>query len=502
MAARSTSDLVAPHAVTTLPQVEALAGYMEQMLIEQSLAAEIRDAYYCGEFVPAIVLADYCEVFGEGRRGEPLLQPPQVNICRVGVDAVSERLRVQSFTVADPDGSNDKVAAQAVLQVWAANELPLMHGVGITESLIKRVSYLLTWPGDDGRAVISVEDATQMVVHRQSAPPYGVDAAMKVTADEWTGDTLAWLWIIGQGMWSLSQGDDGRWTVLADGPVPIPSPLGGQVPIVEVARRPRLLKPPVGALDDVMPLQDTYTFLFAQMAIAATFGAIPIRTATGIKLPRLRDNEGRILTDADGVELVDPDASIELSAARVLTAENKDAEFGTLEASDLAGFVAAIGMVGEQVRGITAVPQHYYEGAPSGTSSETLKAAESNMVRRVEGDQEWAGAAYPKALRHAMLLDGSQYARAPITTVWVDPETFVPAQQVDAAQKLVTIGVPLEIALREELHWAPELIEEVKKLAPQQDALAVSLLEAARQQVGAGGVPGLQPAGGSGGSGA
>lgn len=478
--------LVAPQDIETPAQALAFAKYLEPCLGQQRLTAEFYDAHYNGWALPESCWRDYAEVFGQADNGGLNLEPPRANVCRIGIDALSERLRVDGFRSAGPLGTDKDPAADEAWAVWIENDMDVMSAIGHTESMVKATGAVLVEPGLNGKAVISIEDATQMVLHRSPAPPYGVDAALKVGWDEWTGDTVSWLWTPA-GKWSLRKRTGQSSWEATDGPVPYQGVPAGTLPIVELAQRQRLLLPPQSELSDVAPLADMLNFVLAQMGIAVSFGAVPVRTATGIRLPRLRDANGDLLLDAAGRERIDPDAEpMDVRADRALVSEDPEAKFGVLPGADLTGYASALSQLMGSIRGQTGVPQHYYEGAPAGTSSETLIAAEANLVRRANRAHDPFGQAWRRAIRLALLIDGSSYANAPLLVRWKDTDSRSMQQDVANLSAFVAAGGPIQAALSEFLHWDPATIDRTMSLARANDATAQAMLDTARQQVQAG----------------
>ncbi|MCW2631590.1 MAG: hypothetical protein JWR88_552, partial [Pseudonocardia sp.] len=338
------------------------AEALEPRLNRQRAHAEHFDAYYSGEHQLELANELFRDVFGTAprsheRESERLLQlhhlhAPHVNLAAIGVDAVAERLIVDGFRVGSDD---DQAGAAAARDWWLGNSLDVMSSIAHVESLAKGTAAALLWPGVDGQPVASIEDATQMVVHRRQAPPYDVDAALKVYRDEWTGADVALLWLPGR-RYTLKAGDAemingvrSRWQIVEDVAGP------AFVPVVELANRARLIRPPSSQIEHVAPLVDAHTLLLADMIVAADTGAFPIRTATGIKLVMGSDGEPRTPFDA--------------RADHAMVSENPDAKFGTLDAANLAGYVAALDMLLREIRTLTRVPEHYYgSGAAAGMS--------------------------------------------------------------------------------------------------------------------------------------
>jgi len=447
------------------PPLEWLARLLPRLKI-QAAHARLYDGYYSGDRELRIVVREYRDVFG----AHADFTPPKTNVSAVGVNAVAERLVVDGFRVGEDD---DSAGSQAAWDIWLRNELDVMSAVGHTESLAKGTAFLLVWPDVDGQALISVEDPEQMVVARSGEPPYNVEAAVKLWIDEWTGQPHANVYLtegIYKYVYTRSAAGSTAYDLIPD-PLPItgiptpaqviaqrmqgwqeydfvaaPPAFAGKVPVVELANRARLIRAPESDLKPVAPLADTHSKILADLVIAASFGAVPIRTATGIQLPR----------DPDTGEPVSP---FDVRADRAMVSENPAAKFGTLPAADLAGYVSALDVVLRDIRIITRVPQHYYGGgAGSGTSGETLKAAEASLVRRIDGALPRFGLGWRQAIGLALAIEQPALTDAPMTVRWADTQTRVEAQQVDAAQKLEAMGVPLEIVLIEHLKMDPATV--------------------------------------------
>lgn len=511
-------------------QAVALARYLAEDLELQAAHARTYDAYYEGEVIPPAAMLDYLEVFGISPQGGPMLRPPTANLCQAGIDAVVERLRVEGFRVDDPQAEQgpqvgaaepgDPLAAR-VWRFWLDLDMDVMSSVAHTEAQVKGTAGLLAWPGINGSAVLSVEDATETYLHRRSSPPYDVDAVLKRTTDEWTGQAVSWLYTR-RGLLRLTEDTTGASltvdTAFGDaGLEPLPAALGGRVPAVELAIRPRLKRPPRSGLVAVAPLVDMFNFLLAEMGIAASFGAVPVRTAAGIKFPRLHNADGSVRLDPQGNEMQDPDAVMDIRATRLLMSESPNARFGTLPAADLAGYVNALDKLNEQIRLLNGLPEHYSKGSRSGQSGDTLKAGESNLERLSSRAQVPFGATWRKGLTMGLLLDGQTLGERVLSVRWRDTQTRVLAQEVDAAQKLAAIGVPLQVVLAETMKWDPLTVERAMSLRDSESVRANELLERAQVTVrdnlidapvaaaglgappaspGLGGVPGAQPSGG------
>lgn len=491
----------------------AWLAYLDAKLAIQQAHAQLHSRYYSGDAELEIVRQDFADVF---KRDD--LTPPRANVSAVGVDAAVERLRIRDLRAADGDGTDP--VSQDAQRIWHANHLDEMEPIAYTEALVKAAVYALAWRHDGESAVaVSIEDPEQMVVARRSRPPYDIIAAAKIWRDHDAKVDRAQLWLAGvedPPHGSLSQwrstrlrsyGTPGRVTTdgrtvatpagtsvtdsglvvvdrsqlttssrwVVDGGYDVadlPTALDGRLPIVELAWRQRLLQDPRSYLHDVRPLADAHSKLLADMVLAATFGAIPIRTASGIKFPR--DKQGNIVRDAYGR----PVSPFDARADRAMVSEDPAAKFGLLTGSDLAGYVAGIEEVLRELRTVTRVPLHYYgTGASANTSAEALKSAEATLTRRVQAMQRPFGSTWARAIEFARLLEGRADRRR-LAARWEDTETPVPAQAADVASKLVAAGVPLVAEMLEPFFEQPTIVQ-ILDLARQSQLRGEELLRAA-----------------------
>lgn len=460
---------------------------LERKLEEQRKHAQQFDEHYSGDREIELIRRDYAEVFGTDE-----IDPPRTNVSAVGVDALTERLEVTGFRVGDDD---DQAGANVARDIWRRNDLDVMSPIAHTEAAVKAVSFALVWPDEQDRAVISIEDAEQMAVARRDVAPYDVIAALKVYRD-WWDDELAVLYRpngmykfrarrgrIGQAGRDGQQGriwtpprsapiadERSRWTPREPEFTPAPTVWNGRVPVVELANRQRLMRAPASEIKPIAPLADAHTKLLSDLVLAASFGAIPVRTATGVELPQ----------DPRTGEKYSP---FDVRADRMMLSEDSNARFGTLQASDLAGYVAALDLVIERIMMVTRAPKHYYGGGgQTHTSGETLKASEATLVRRIQGLLPRHGMAWPRVIELALAVESDEYRNAPVMTRWGDVETRIEAQSVDAAAKLKEMGVPLEVVL-ERIGFDAATVRRAMRLRVQEVMRGEELLNAVQRDV-------------------
>lgn len=194
------------------------------------------------------------------------------------------------------------------------------------------------------------------------------------------------------------------------------------------------------------------------MVFAGHFGAVPIRFATGLEVPRdPKDPSGRTpLLGPDG----QPTIGFRPRADHFWGSTNKDAKFGQLEPAGLASFVAWAGHVSSRIRAKTSIASTYYSlDLKSHMSAELLKTDEAPMVRRVlsMGRDGAFGQAWRRVQRYILMVEDPA-SQARVKPRWADPETRVEAQATDSFQKVVASGVGVRTAAEKILGWDPELV--------------------------------------------
>lgn len=468
----------------TLPKVLPPAGstamdvlwidVLSAQIAKQARYAEEYNARYTGERVLELVRAEYREVYGNAADGEPRLAPPRTGIAAIGVDALVDRLLVDGFEAAPHIGSGSELV-RAADAMWSDNDLDIMHVTAERESLIAARSFGLVWPGKDRRAVVTIESAEQVAVHRQPAPPYDVDVALKLTVDEWTGLRRAYLWYPTgrrEYVWSDSpvmHDNPGQESVVSNWDLVEDSqrenPFGDVVPVVELADWKRLTAEPTSSIEPVASLVDEADLCEALKVFAGHFGAVPIRYATGLPIPRdPKDPTGNTpLLGPDGRPIVGFNAR----ADHLWTSTSKDTTFGQLTPATLDGFVAWSKDTANKIRAKTAVPEFYYGSeTASHMTGEVLKVAEAPMIRRVLAVRKSFTQGIRRIASLGLHLDvpGIDPRAVSVLPRWANPETRIEAAATDAFQKQVIAGVPIRIAARETLGWGPDVIDEMVRL--------------------------------------
>ena len=385
------------------------------------------------------------------------------NWCGVVADALEERLDVEGFRMSSGAGDS---ADDDAWRIWQANGLDAMSQMAHTEALVKGYSCALVWNDPDHPETprITVEDAREVAVALDRGNRTRL-AALKRWADDDDAKTVyATLYLpdrIEKWVSAKGQTAEAGWNGPAgylprrvpDEPWPLPNPLG-VVPVVPLVNRPNLRGRGESEIKEIIPIQNAVNKLTLDMLVAAEFAAYRQRWVTGMDIP----------VDPDTKKPVEPFKS---AIDRMFVGEDKDTRFGSFDVTDLSNYTTAIDKLIGHIASITRTPSHYFMAGASGyPSGETLKAAETGLVRKALRRMRYFGEAWEEVMRLAFaVLDDKRSEILDSETIWRNPESRNDAVTADMVVKVgsAPIEIPQEM-LWEMLGLTPKQIERAKAL--------------------------------------
>jgi hypothetical protein len=429
---------------------------------ERNKRLKTYDKYYRGDHPLLFATEKFLEAFG-GLFGEFA-----DNWCDLVVDAVEERLNVEGFRYRAPGQrrsrreNNDNDA----WGIWQANNLDSESQMAHTEAILKEEAYTLTWYGDDGEPVITVEDPIQVIVECEPGNRRRRAAALKVWQDDWTSTEMATLYLPDKlykfqrrsAAGGFSAG--GAWEPRKGTDFEVDNPLG-VVPVVPLVNRPRLLVAGQSEIVKVIPIQDAVNKLVTDMIVSSEYGAYRQRWATGMDIP------------VDPVTN-QPIEDLKSAASRLWRAEDENTKFGEFEATDLRNFVVAIEMLVQHIASQTRTPPHYFYLKGEFPSGESIKSAETGLVAKARRKTRSFGEGWEETMRLAFKVKGDP--RANVTdgeTIWADLESRSESEHADAQVKKKDLGVPWEQSM-EDLGYSPQQIERMKAMRTEDAALGLT----------------------------
>ena len=419
-----------------MPTILQWVQRLEAKIEDQRRYAEPFEVRYRNQRVLPFIQREYAEVYGNGavEQLSSGMRAPRSGTAAVVVDALADRLTVLGAA------SEDATAVRTVQAAWEANDLDVMHREAHREALIKARAFgqVSRAASGDG-AIVGIDAAEQMAVHREPGPPYDVDAALKVWTDEWTGRRKARLWLPGWDI-DLAEGevthDDPEGSKVRSRWVAEPEKASGLpvVPVVEFPCRPRLLAEPISEIEPIDTLVDLVDLIDGLMVFAGHFGAVPIRWVTGLTIPRDPADKTKPLLGADGKPLL----GFNPRADHLWADTNPEAKFGQLTPAALDSFVKWAEHASSRIRAKTGVASTYFSlDLRSHMSAELLKTDEAPMVRKVRsiGERGSFGQAW-RRLQQLILMIEDPSSRALVRPRWESAATRVEAQDADVFVKV------------------------------------------------------------------
>lgn len=220
---------------------------------------------------------------------------------------------------------------------------------------------------------------------------------------------------------------------------------------------------PLGLIEPCFEVQDQINQTNLDMLVVQTYGSFKVKTVTGMAPPFERwtqqlidtvypvlspddENYERRLEERRAIQLGSPvtDSAgrrkalpVNLSAKRVLFAEDPGAKWGTLDETPLDGYIAALSEKVKHLFAISQTPSTYAVGEMANLSAEALQAAEIAKKRRDDEIRMVLGEGYERMLRLGMELLGETASAADDAAeiVWRDTDPHSRAAISDALAK-------------------------------------------------------------------
>lgn len=388
-----------------------LLNTLLQKLDEPTARFATLDRYYAGEQSLAFLAPDARKQLGDR------LERIAVNIPRLAVTSLAERLRIIGFTNA---GKRDtKLWAS-----WIDQDLDQLASVAHREALTLGSSYVIVWADADGSPKVTVESARQVAVVRDPGTRRIVAAVKRWETDKTTEAVL------------YEPDKITRYSANSTGAVTfgqfktvqvLDNPLG-MVPVVALRNSDRLLDDGVSEMTDLIPLVDALNKLLADMMVTSEYFARPRRWATGLEL--YEDDDGNVENPVD-------------EGMRMMVSEDPDTKFGQLPAADLSSYEGGVRVLTGQIMAVSGLPAHYLgtlTDAP--TSADSMRAAEASLSARAQARQAQFGRAWEDVARlMTAVRDGVDPLGVDVRVHWADTSTRSIAQEADAAVKLYSAGL-------------------------------------------------------------
>lgn len=400
-----------------------------QKLDDPAAKYNMLDKYYAGEAPLAYLAPAAFDALGNR------LRKVSVNIPRLLVDSVCERLRVTAFAGAD------------VWDEWTRLNLDQTSRIAHRECLTLGTSWAIVWAGRDGRPTVSIESSHQMAGLIDPGT-----RRLLYAVKRWEDDRQTHAVLYGPDEIIRYRAEQTGATIHGFKPVDsIANPLGIP-PVVRFSNTARLLDDGVSEMVDVLDLSDALMKLVTDMLVASEYGARPRRWSTGIEVTEapVLDAEGNPVLDDEGQPVLTEVSPIP-EGSRALVAESPEAKFGQLPGADLAGYENAIGVIMRSISAVSGLPEHMLGiGGDNPTSADSIRASEAALTARAEDRQAQLGQSWESvAALIVAVRDGVDPLSVNAKVEWADASTRSIAAESDSVTKLYAAGLlPATYALK------------------------------------------------------
>lgn len=390
-----------------------------QKLDESAALRSWRSQYLAGSQPMAYLAPEAREALGTrfGRMS--------TNLPRLAVNSLAERLRVTGFLV---DGAPDA-------QLWAdwmRSDLDQMAPVAHREALALGESFVIVWADAAGNPRVTAESAHQVAVLRDPASREVV-AALK----RWDNKGTEAVLFEADKITRMHSDAIGATTGFVTSAV-IENPFG-VVPVVPLRNTETLLGAASSEIDDLAPLVDALNKLLADLMVSSEYTGRPRRWASGIELVEADVIDATTGLPTGQTAAVNPYPE----GNRMMISESPEAKFGQLDATDLAGYEAAVRVLQAQISAVSGLPPHYlgvHGDQPA--SADALRASEAALTARAEARQATFGRGWETVARLMVATrTGADPASVDVRVQWADPSTRSIAQEADAVVKLYSAGL-------------------------------------------------------------
>ena len=350
-------------------------------------------------------------------------------LCRLSVQSWAERCKVVGFDGAD------------VADDWQRLDMDALSASVIKESLLHGEAYLIAWADGQGRPLVTAESPKAVVVQRDPETR-AIVAAVK----RWVTDTETHVVVyLGDRIEKFAAHSTNASPNDFKLRETLPNPLGVP-PVVAVTNEDRIGEPGHSEVEDLKVIQEALSAVLADMMVSSAYSGRPRAWASGVAAVErevVDENGNPVLDDNDEplIETVNPYPPDN----RMMLAEDPQAKFGTLDATSLSSYEAAVRILMQQAMAVSSLPAHYLGLTQTGgnvSSAESLRAAEQSLTARSASRQLAFSRAFEALARLIVAIrDGVDPATVTARVRWQDPAARSIAAEADWSQKMYAAGL-------------------------------------------------------------
>lgn len=353
------------------------------------------------------------------------------NWCSVVVNATLDRLSLKGF-----DAESETVNA-ALDDLWKREHLGLDAYDAHKDALVTGEGFLIAWAEEDGSLSIYHNDPRMCAMFYNRERPKVPEFAAK-----WWVDTVNHLTLYYpdrlEHYETRSKNMPSAASAFHPSEPPVePNPFG-QIPVFHL-RGP-------GELDNILTLQDAVNKLFADMMVAAEYGAYKQRW---------------IISNSDTSDL--KNAPNEIWDIPAGDGQGQASSVGQFDATPLENYLNAIDKLAAAIAIISRTPKHYFYNASGQLSGEALLAMEAPLTKKAEQYQERFGVTWRALAAFLLKLTGAgEVDENTIKPVWKPVGSVQPYTEAQTVQTETGSGIPLITSLRRR-GWGEDEIKAMQK---------------------------------------
>jgi hypothetical protein len=406
---------------------------LSRKLDEQANVVRKHEQRYAGEVPLTFLSKKDRDALGDR------LQYLSVNLTKLAVDALAERIRVTGFKV---NGKHDP----ALWDLWQTMGMEDGASQAITDALMCGRGFISTWANADGPTA-TPEAAAQCVIERDPVTRAGLYGLKR-----WTEDNKGWAVLyepfqVRTFKSTASVPDAGA--IPADGWTQVgsrPSPLG-VLNLTQITNHGRVTQPyGVSEMDAIKDLNDALTKVLVDSLVTSESYARPKRWATGLA----------IVEDAEG-NAKDPFEE----RMKLWQSESPETEFGAFTQAEMSGYGDLVGVLLNQISALSGLPSHYLTMSSQPISGEETKARETSLVSRAESKIRSIRRPFAEVGAQLVAIrDGVPVRSVRVEPIFADPATRTVAQDADAAVKLHAENLLSTEATLQRIGLSPDEIDD------------------------------------------
>lgn len=412
------------YVVSLLEDLQARQGYIRE-----------NDRFYTARNPLSFLNAEQRKALGER------LPRLATNLCRLSVQSIAERTKIVSFVGVDIDLE------------WQRLDMDAVAASAIKDALLHGESYLIAWVDAAGRPLVTAESPKNVVVQRDPETREVVAACKK-----WVTKSETWVVVyLPDRIEKWSSRSKNATTTDYTLRETLINPLQ-TVPVVALTNEDRIGEPGFSEIEDLKVIQEALSAVLADMMVSSAYSGRERAWVSGVDAVEepVLDVEGNAVHDDAGEPIMRAVNPYPPTNSMML-ASDPSARFGTLAATSLSSYEAAVRILMQQAQAVSALPAHYLGLTQMGggvSSAESLRASEQSLTARSSEKQLIFSRAFERLARLIVAIrDAVDPQDVTVRARWSDPSSRSLASEADWSVKMYAANLLPRRAVLEKLGY-------------------------------------------------